>query len=83
MYSAAGSRGFEGTTGMDGTIGMGGLGLSENEDGRRKFNLLTNRSHAWPATVKFSVSTTLIPIPNHDRRRHIKSEKEAKQAEHY
>ena len=33
MYSAAGSRGFEGTTGMDGTIGMGGgLGLSENNE---------------------------------------------------
>jgi hypothetical protein len=33
MYSAAGSRGFEGTTGMDGTIGMGGgLGLGENNE---------------------------------------------------
>jgi hypothetical protein len=31
----------------------------------------------------FKVSTMLIPIPNHDRRKHMKSEKKAKQAEHY
>jgi hypothetical protein len=51
---------FEGTLEMDGTIGMGGgLGLSKKEL-KRKFNLLTNRSHAWPAPENLQVHDTFM-----------------------